>query len=86
MRYLRTKNFRPTSGALGFTPEEERELIVAARGEAAEEKKQDEMLEILRGQERLRMITAGATIVGLLYTLARMGDFVAELRRRRSAT
>ncbi len=70
-------------GALGFTPDEEKEIVLAARGEVAEEKKLDEMLEILRKQEQLKMVTAGATIVGLLYTLAKMGDFVAELRRRK---
>jgi hypothetical protein len=72
-----------TRRALGFTPDEEKEVLVAARGESAEEKKLDEMLEILRHQEQVRNVVAAGAVIGLLFTLTRFGELVAEMRRKR---
>jgi hypothetical protein len=72
-----------SSRALGFTPDEEREVVLAARSEVAEEKKVDEILEILRRQDQLRTITTIAAVGGALFTLAKLGEFVAVLRGRR---
>jgi hypothetical protein len=69
--------------ATGFSPDEERELLTAARGEVAEEKKIDEILEFTRKQDQIRMVMTVGVVAGLVFTLTRFGDLVAEMRRRR---
>jgi hypothetical protein len=71
---------RHYSGALGFTPDEEKSLLAQEKAEGA---KLDEMLEILRKQQQLRNIIAAGAVVGLIFTLTRFGDLIAEIRRRR---
>jgi hypothetical protein len=73
----------PYLRAIGFTPDEEKEVLVAVRGEAAEDKKLDEMLAILRHQEQIRTIIAAGAVVGLLFTLTRFGDLISEMRHKR---
>ena len=77
MSYSRTRS------GLGFTPEEEKLLLSTVQSETDEQKKLDEMLEILRRQDQLKMITAVAAIGGALYSLARIGELVAALRAKR---
>lgn len=63
------------TNALGFTPEQEEVLIrQSAEGEAWR-KKQDQV-----GMAKMVLIGAG-----IVFTLARLGDLVAQMRRRRSA-
>jgi hypothetical protein len=69
--------------ALGFTSNEEQELLVAARGEAAENVKLDEMIKILRDQERLKLISTLASIGGAIYALAKIGEMIGSFRDRR---
>lgn len=62
---------------LGFTPEEEQQLLAA---EADEGKKLDELLEISRRADAMRTITMIATIGGALYSLARLGELISGHR------
>jgi hypothetical protein len=70
-------------GALGFTTDEEKEILLSARGDAARSSKVDESLRILREQERLKLITTIAAIGGSLYTLAKFGELISSMRDRR---
>lgn len=74
--------FRPR-GALGFTPEQETEILSTQRAYGS---KLDELVDGARAAERMRMITIVATIGGLLYTMARFGELVAGFREKRRAS
>ena len=76
MSYSRT-------GALGFTVDEEKEILVATRGEASETAKLDEMIKILRDQERLKLISTLASIGGAIYALAKIGEMIGSFQDRR---
>jgi hypothetical protein len=69
--------------ATGFTADEEKEILVASRGEAAETAKLDEMVKILRDQERLKLISTLASIGGAVYALAKIGELIASFQDRR---
>lgn len=68
--------------ATGFTPDEEKELLAAARGEAAEEKKVDEILAFTRKQDQIRVVMTVGIVAGLIFTLTRLGDLVHTMRTR----
>lgn len=78
MSYYRTRH------GLGFTPDEEKSLLAAAKSEQDETPKLDEILDILRRQDKLRTITTIAAVGGALYTLARLGELIAAIRGRRA--
>lgn len=64
----------------GFTPEEERELLESQRGTRTAT---DELTAWTRRQDTIRTITIVSIIGGILFTMARMGDLVAQIRARR---
>jgi hypothetical protein len=68
--------------AAGFTPEEEKTLLSSVE---SKERKLDELLEINRRADQLKLVTAGAALFGLLFTMTRFGELVAALRRRRES-
>jgi hypothetical protein len=66
--------------AIGFTPDEERELLASQRqGTAAV----TDLTAWTRRQDTIRTITIVSIVGGFIYTLARMGDLVAQMRARR---
>lgn len=71
--------FRP---GLGFTPEQETELLSTQRAHGSQ---LQELVDGARAAERMRTITIIATVGGLLYSLARIGEFVADAREKRRA-
>lgn len=76
-------SYRRTSVALGFTSDEEKELLLAARGSAAKDEKLEETVRILREQERLKLISTIAAVGGALYALARLGELIGSFQDRR---
>lgn len=67
-------------GGLGFTPEQETELLTAQRAYGP---KIDKLVEQAEAAERIRLFTIIATIGGALYTLARMGELIVDWRMKR---
>jgi hypothetical protein len=65
---------------VGFTPDEEQELLTAQRQVAASSV---ELTAWTKKQDTIRTITIVSIIGGLLFTMARMGDLVAQMRARR---
>lgn len=67
---------------LGFTPDEERSLLSSTS-------RADAVLERIEGfveaQEKIRMITIGAAIIGIVYSLAQFGELTARLRAKKAA-
>jgi hypothetical protein len=66
--------------AAGFTPDEEKTLLTssASQGTAVAE-----LTAWTQRQDTIRNITIISIVGGLIYTLARMGDLVAQMRARR---
>lgn len=78
MPYIRSRVRR--RGGLGFTPDEEKEILAGQRASSGQLK---ELVDQARSAERIRTITIVATVGGLVYTLARIGELVAGVRARR---
>jgi hypothetical protein len=69
--------------ATGFTPEEEAELLAGQR------KQVDTLASIstwIDKQETIRTITTVSIVAGLIYTLAQMGNLVAQVRARKKGS
>ncbi len=69
-------------GQLGFTPEQETAILDAQEDQGA-------ILERLAknadDQERMRTLTIVAAVGGFIYTLARLGELAAQMRRPRTS-
>lgn len=64
----------------GFTPEQEAEILAGQRRVVSSA---DELTAWTRKQDAIRTITIVSIVGGLIFTMARMGDLVAQIRARR---
>lgn len=64
----------------GFTPEQEAELLSGQRKQA---ESLDTISTWMDRQETIRTITTVSIVAGLIYTLAQMGNLVAQIRSRK---
>ena len=64
----------------GFTPEEERELLTS---QAMVKTQTADLTAWTQRQDTIRTITIVSIVAGFIFTLARTGDLVAQIRARR---
>lgn len=66
--------------SIGFTPEQEKQLLDASikQGEASET-----MSAWMDKQDRIRLITTASILIGVVYTLMRIGDLAITWRKKK---